>query len=200
MSSMPSPIFHALEAKRLCELHVPSWRPGRARSWSTRKVRRSCPDAVLLYQSEQENIFSAKTTTIDDRCVVLKEGNFFFWSHHDCKNLCSSFVSSGYTSNFLCIHSSFCLNAEYPQETSVIMSKHIKKYNWNSTTKESFGLLISSCGDLPVVVKVSEVSFAVLGYPSTNNTIGYAHVKVTEDPVFCTSKDTKCRPFVMKGK
>ena len=96
---------------------------------ATKKVRRSCPDAVLLYQSDQENIFSAKTTTIDDHCVVLKEGNSFFCSHHNCENLRSSFVSSGYTSNFSCIHSSSRLNAEYPQETFVIMSKHIKKYN-----------------------------------------------------------------------
>ena len=165
-----------------------------------KKVRRSCPDAVLLYQSDQENIFSAKTSTRDDRCVVLKEGNSFFCSHHDCKNLRSSFVSSGRTSEFSCKHSSFCMNAENPQETFVVTNEQIDNYNCDSTTKESLRSLISSRGDLPLVVKVSDVSFAVLGYPSTNNTIGYTHVKVTEDTVFCSSKDTECSSFVTKGK
>ena len=42
------------------------------------------------------------------------------------------------------------------------------------------------------MVKVSDISSAVLGFPSTNNTMGYNHVKILDGVLTCSSKDTEC--------
>ena len=75
----------------------------------------------------------------------------------------------------------------------------IAKYNGDDATKKALRLLKSSRGNLPIVTKVSDISFVVLGFPSTNNTLGYCHVKIVDDVLTCTSKDSHCKSFVLKG-
>ena len=53
---------------------------------------------------------------------------------------------------------------------------------------------------MEVPFKVSDVSFVVLGFPSTNNTVGNSHVKIEDGVLTCNSKDTDCRSFVAKGR
>ena len=168
---------------------------------AAKKVKSCCPDAVLVYQSATEKIFSAKTSSRDDRCFVQQEGETWFCSHNDCKNTRASFVSSGRINAFSCKHSAKCTDAVSVQETYSISLGDIEKYKGDSAAKDSLKSLLTSHGDFPLVVKVSDVSFAVFGFPSTNNTLGYTHVRISaEDILKCSSKDTECKSFVAKGK
>ena len=60
--------------------------------------------------------------------------------------------------------------------------------------------LLGSKNSMAVVVKVSDISYAVLGFPSTNNTMEYSHVKILDGVLTFSSKDSDCRSFVAKGR
>ena len=77
----------------------------------------------------------------------------------------------------------------------------IENYQGDCSTKE---LLLSVYDSrqpgCPIVCKVSDLSYVVLGIPSTNNPLGYAHVKNNKTGLFCCSKDSACSTFAAKGK
>jgi hypothetical protein len=77
----------------------------------------------------------------------------------------------------------------------------IENYQGDCSTKE---LLLSVYDSrqpgCPIVCKVSDLSYVVLGLPSTNNPFGYAHVKNNKTGLFCCSKDSECNAFALKGK
>ena len=60
----------------------------------------SCPPAVHVH----EDLFSVRTSSRDDRCFVLKEGDFRICLHQDCKNLRATYVSSDRPAEFVCLH------------------------------------------------------------------------------------------------
>ena len=69
-----------------------------------------------------------------------------------------------------------------------------------TASKELLTELLGSESSLAAVVQVSDLSFAVRGFPSTNNTLGYSHVKIVDGVLVWSSNDTDCKSFVAKGK
>ena len=62
----------------------------------------SCPLAVRVHG--HGDLFSTRTSTRDDRCFVLKEGDFWICLHTECKNLRAMYVSSNRPADFTCSH------------------------------------------------------------------------------------------------
>ena len=54
-------------------------------STSAKVPKLSCPLAVRVHG--HGDLFSTRTSTRDDRCFVLKEGDFWICLHTECKNL-----------------------------------------------------------------------------------------------------------------
>ena len=54
-----------------------------------------------------------------------------------------------------------------------------KTENYNGDSTSLFALLRAN-STLPTVFQVSDVPFVVPGFPSTNNTLGYYHIKVED--------------------
>ena len=151
-----------------CGFHL-----GGTKEPASKKPKICCPSAVVVISTEESTIISTKTSTRDDRCFVLKEGDSVFCTHKDCMNVRASFVSSGRSKDFSCKHSDQCTDAVHAQESFELSAEKIEKYNGDSASKEMLTALLGGKNSMAVVVKVSDVSFAVLGFPSTNNTLGY---------------------------
>ena len=66
-----------------------------------KKPKRNCPSAVLFVGSSH---FSCKTSTKDDRCFFIKEGESVFCSQQQCMDARTTFVSSGRAANLSCKH------------------------------------------------------------------------------------------------
>jgi len=88
---------------------------------ATKKPKSCCPGAVVVLATKEMSIFSARTSTRDDRCFVMKEGDMFFCSHKDCMTVRATFVSSGCAASFSCKHSDECKDAVPPQDTLTTM-------------------------------------------------------------------------------
>ena len=180
-----------------CGVHI----GGTRSEISGKKSRPNHPAAVLVYKTTNENVFSVQTSTRDDRCFVVQEGNTFLCCHAQCKTSRATFVSSNLTNNFSCSHTKKCKDAVAPDCVLELSNERIEQYQADSSTKEMLLSLHQSCvPGCPIVCSVSESSYAVLGFPSTNNTIGYAHVKKNKGGLVCSSKDSECNGFVAKGK
>ena len=167
---------------------------------ATKKPKTCCPGAVVVIATKEMSIFSAKTSTRDDCCFVMKEGDMFFCSHKDCMSVRATFVSSGRAGPFSCKHSDECTDAVPPQESFELSRDKIEDYNGDGSYKEMLTALLASQNSIAAVVKVSDISYAVLGFPSSNNTLGYSHVKIVDGILTCSSKDVDCRSFVAKGR
>ena len=170
-----------------CGFHL-----GGSKEPATKKPKSCCPGTVVVVATKEMLIFLAKTSTCDDRCFVLKEGDIFFCSHKDCMSVHVTFVSLGRAVYFSCKHSEECKDAVPPQESFELSCDKIEDYNGDSASKEMLTALL--------VVNVSDISYAVLGFPSTNNTLGYSHVKILDGVLTCSSKDIDCRSFIAKGR
>ena len=173
---------------------------GGSKEPASKKPKSCCPDAVVVTATKEMSIFSTKTSTRDDRCFVMKEGDMFFCSHKDCISVRATFVSSGRAASFNCKNSDECKDAVPPQASYELSRDKIEAYNGDSASKEMLSALLGSKNSMAVVVKVSDISYAVLGFPSTNNTMGYSHVKILDGVLTCSSKDSDCRSFVAKGR
>ena len=66
-----------------------------------KKPKRNFPSAVFFVGSSH---FSRKTSTKDDRCFVIKEGDSVFCSQQQCMDVRATFVSSGLAANSSCKH------------------------------------------------------------------------------------------------
>ena len=71
-------------------------------STSAKVPKLSCPLAVRVHG--HGDLFSTRTSTRDDRCFVLKEGDFWICLHTECKNLRAMYVSSNRPADFTCSH------------------------------------------------------------------------------------------------
>ena len=160
-----------------------------------KKPKRNCPSAVLFVGSSH---FSCKTSTKEDRCFVIKEGESVFCTQQQCMDVRATFVSSGRAENFSCKHSDLCSDSVPALQTFHLSAEKIDSYNGDSASKESLSALLIADSSLPAVFKVSDVSFVVRGFPSTNNTLGYCHVRVKDGALACCSKDSDCKAFVAK--
>lgn len=151
---------------------------GGTREASAKKKRLNCPPAVLVVETENEKVFSVKTSTRDDRCFVMQEGSTFFCAHQECKTARATFVSSNLSETFSCSHSEKCKDAVAPEIVYELSSELIQAYDGDNSAKDTL-LAIEQfrLPHYPVICKVSDVSYVVLGSSSTNNTTGYSHVK-----------------------
>ena len=104
------------------------------------------------------------TSSRDDRCFVLKEGNFWICLHPECKNVRAMYVSSDRPAEFVCSHvklvsecvgvsGRFCLNAE-----------KIASYPSDSETKELLKSLVIPVGYY-AAYKVTDKTYVVYGPP-----------------------------------
>ena len=66
-----------------------------------KKPKRNCPSAVFFVGSSH---FSRKTSSKDDRCFVIKEGDSVFCSQQQCMDVRATFVSSGLAASSSCKH------------------------------------------------------------------------------------------------
>ena len=138
------------------------------------------------------SVITTKTSTRDDRCFVMKEGDSVFCMHKECMNVCATFVSSGRASDFVCKHSDQYRDVVPVQKLFELTTEKMATYNRDSASKELLTELLGSESNLAVVVQVSDVSFHVNGFPSTNNTLGYSHAMIADGVLICSSKDTDC--------
>jgi len=68
----------------------------------------------------------------------------------------------------------------HPQDSFQLSCDKIEDYN-GQCFKEMLSTLLGSQNSMAVVVDVSDISYAILGFPSTNNTMGYNHVKILDE-------------------
>ena len=105
------------------------------------------------------------------------------------------------TSDFACVHMQKCKEAIAVECVHELSPEMIKAYKGDSSSKEMLlSIHESRLPGCPVVCKVSDVSYVVLGLPSSNNTLGYTHVKTNKGSLVCCSKDSACVGFSAKGK
>ena len=123
-----------------------------------------------------------------------------FFSQQQCMDLRATFVSSGRAANFSCKHADLCSDAVPTLQTFHLSAAKIDSCSGDSTSKESLSALLRADSSLPAVFQVSDVSFVVRGFPSTNNTLGYCHVRVKDRALACCSKYSDCKAFVAKGR
>ena len=173
---------------------------GGSKEPATKKTKSCCPSAVVVTSTVEMSLISTKTSTRDDRCFVFKEGDSVFCTHKECMNVRATFVSSGRASDFVCKHADQCRDAVTPQKVFELTTQKIDSYSGDGSSKELLTELLGAESSLAAVVQVSDLSFAVRGFPSTNNTLGYSHVKIVDGVLVCSSKDTDCKSFVAKGK
>ena len=112
---------------------------GGSKEPATKKQKSCCSAAVVVIATEM-SIFSAKTSTRDDRCFVMKEGDMFFCSHKDCISVHATFVSLGSAASFSCKHSDECKDAVPPQESFQLSRDKIENYSGDNDNKEVAGL------------------------------------------------------------
>ena len=86
---------------------------------------------------------SCKTSTKDDRCFVVKEGDSVFYLQQQCIDMQATFVSSGCTANSSCKHADLCSDAASAFQTFHLSAAKIESYNGDSAPKESLSVVIS---------------------------------------------------------
>ena len=87
--------------------------------------------------------FSSKTSTKDDRCFVVKEGDSVFYLQQQCIDVQATFVSSGRAANSSCKHADLCSDAASAFQTFNLSAAKIESYNGDSAPKESLSVVIS---------------------------------------------------------
>ena len=168
---------------------------------SSEKPRRLCPAAELILDRGRNKVFSVQTGLRDDHCFILQEGSALICSHKECLVARASFVSSGRAEELQCQHTTSCHNAVTPQSLFFLDESAILAYNRDTGAKDLMLRLMRDNPNSASIIQVSDMTYAVLGLASTNNTLGYVHVKKLADGTFmCTSKDTQCHSFVSSGK
>ncbi|KAJ7364968.1 HMG domain-containing protein 3 [Desmophyllum pertusum] len=77
-------------------------------------------EEVLVLETGNEKILSVQTSTRDDRCFVVREGNTALCTHKDCLVVRVSYVSSGLSCDFKCKHVESSQDAVIPNATTEI--------------------------------------------------------------------------------
>ena len=147
------------------------------------------------------SVFSCKTSTHDDRCLVIKDLRKYRPSvicfNQKCKETRAVMVNSNASGLFSCEHIKTIESAaNLGNQFSAI--PNLEGYQGYETVKRELLRLEGLSGDLPLAVQVSPSMFCVFGPVTANNPAGYCHVKVQDDSFRCCSKD--CKTIVAKGK
>ena len=149
------------------------------------------PSAHLLSKQET-SIFSASTSTHDDRCIVIKEGNSSMCHHYLCKQKRAILVNSQKAFDFNCSHLESVGDCISPIKVFNDLAD-ISTYPCDDSTRATLQELGATCmtNGFPVAVHVSPTMFCVFGKATTNSTAGYCHVRVTNEEIRRCSKDFK---------
>ena len=147
-------------------------------STSAKVPKLSCPLAVLAHG----DLFSTRTSTRDDRCFVLNEGDFWIFLLTECKHLRAMYVSSNRPADFTCSHiKSVSDRVDASGMFSLTADKNASLPS-DSTTKELLKKLVVPVGH-QAVYKMNDRGYVVYGQPSATNTLGFCNVKVESGKV-----------------
>lgn len=162
-----------------------------------KKARLSIPECTSVVLGETA-IYSVKTSSHDDRSLVVLDNNAKICHQQECKDQRAVFSHSKQLAKFECKHLSMVKDFSQP----LAVYNHLPTldaYPCDDTTKAALTEGNKKCGEhLPVTVKVSPTMYCVFGKPTANNPVGYCHVRVTETTVRCCSKD--CKTMTVKSK
>lgn len=148
------------------------------------------PDAVEIIN----NVFSTKTSSRNDRCLVTREGLQWICLHAKCLKDRATFVSSGNAEGFACKHINQAKNGNVckPLDHWTPKSTDIDQYEAGQMVQADMRKVVDGLNpSTPAVITVCEDRFLVYGPPTATNTMGYSHVRKEEAALFCVSRDCK---------
>ena len=157
---------------------------------SKKKKIISAPEVVELLR----NIYSAKPSSRNDRCLVMKEGKQWICLRANCLRDTAAFVSSGNADGFACNHINLARKSTVSKPTDIWTPTESDIDNYESGQSVQTQLKSVVQGLTPpqlAVITVCEDIFVVFGPPTTTNTMGYCHVRKEEANLLCASKDCK---------
>ena len=162
-----------------------------------KKPRQAVPKCTIVVKRGETEVYSANTSTHDDRCLVIKDKTASICQHNVCKQQRAMLVNSNKVEDFQCQHLRSINECESP--VAVYHELDIANYPCDLATKRDLGEVLSAAAsDFPIAVQVSPKMFCVFGKATTNNSAGYCHVKVDEKMIRCCSKD--CKTFMARAK
>ena len=97
-------------------------------STSAKKFKSISPDSVEI----SSFFFSVKSSTTDDRCLVVKDSSGFVCLHgKDCKGFRSTFLASGKVNEFQCRHTERTHESSPPLEIHTLTKQLIDKHPYS---------------------------------------------------------------------
>ena len=157
----------------------------------------SAPEVVQLVR----NIYSAKTSSRNDRCLVMKEGQQWICLRANCLRDRAAFVSSGNADGFDCNHINLARKGAVSKPTDIWTptESDIESYEGGQSVQTELKRVVQGLTPpQPAVITVCEDRFVVFGLPTATNTLGYCHVRKEEANLLCASKD--CQGCVARCK
>ena len=158
------------------------------------------PDAVKVIT----NVFSTKTSSRNDRCLIVREGLNWVCLHPDCLKNRAAFVSAERAEMFACKHVNLAKSGPIskPLDIWTPTDFDIGNYEAGEIVQTEMKKVVQSIKTgSPAVITVCEDRFVVYGSPTASNTIGYCHVRKEGANLLCASKDCKtCVARCKKGK
>lgn len=155
-----------------------------------KKKKMSAPEAVEIIR----NVFSAKTSSRNDRCLVVREGEEWICLHGNCLKDRATFVSAGNAEGFACKHINLLKTGTVakPVDVWTPATLEIDSYDGGPTVQTRLKDVVQGLSPTqPAVITVCENRFVVYGPPTATNTMGYCHIRKEEANLLCTSKDCK---------
>ena len=155
-----------------------------------------CPSAVNICCW----LYSIRTSSRDDRCLVYSENNLWICLHPDCKDVRAAYVSSDRAVDFTCQHIKQVSESVRVLHMYNLTAAKIAAYPCDAVTKAMLHNISIPLGR-EAVYKVSDRSYVVYGPPSATNTLGFCHVKVENAKKVGTAfHKCSCKGFVSKAK
>ena len=163
-----------------------------------KKKRPLVPKCTLVVQTGEVCIYSANTSTHDDRCLVIKQDKSLMCHHNICKQKRAIHINSQNVEDFNCNHLEKIQECSTPLKTFQKLLDGL--YPCDENTRASLNELAAECEEtgFSVAVYVSPTMYCVFGRATANNAAGYRHVRVTDTEVKCCSKD--CKSSMVRGK
>ena len=132
-----------------------------------------CPPAVNICGA----LYSIRTSSRDDRCLVYSENNLWICLYSDCKDVRAAYVSSDRAMEFTCQHIKQVPDSVRVLDMYNITAAKIAAYPCDAPTKSILYNISIPLGR-EAVYKVSDRTYLVYGPPSATNTLGFCHIKV----------------------
>ena len=164
---------------------------------STKKAKLDVPKCTVVVAKQEFNIYSVKTSTHDDRCLVIVDQEGSICSHHICKQQRAVHINSQKISEFKCDHIIQVGSASPPLKVYDDIGD-MSVYAADNPTKNLLSEAKISANDLAIAVQVSPTMYCVFGLATANSPSGYCHVKVNDQQIRCCSKD--CKSIVARTK